>query len=47
VACQICLILLAIQALPALSGHIFFKPFGVRFGVRQINATSFGKVTVL
>ena len=34
VARQICLILLAIQALPGLSGPIFFKPFGVRFGVR-------------
>src|SRR5437879_749407 len=29
-----CLILLAIQALPGLSNHILFNPFGVRFGVR-------------
>ncbi len=29
-----CLILLEIQALPALSDHIIFDPFGVRFGVR-------------
>ena len=34
VATQMCLILLAIQALPALSDPIIFKPFGVRFGVR-------------
>src|SRR6266581_6749075 len=34
VAPQICLVLLAIQALPVLSGHILFNPFGVRFGVR-------------
>ncbi|HZI32689.1 MAG TPA: hypothetical protein VFF11_10125 [Candidatus Binatia bacterium] len=37
VAVQICLILLGIQAIPALSGHIFFNRFGVRFGVRLIN----------
>src|SRR5882762_5076790 len=35
VALQICLILLAIQALPALSDHIIFNRFGVRFGVRS------------
>jgi len=34
VAPQICLILLGIQAIPALSGHILFN----RFGVRLINA---------
>jgi hypothetical protein len=34
VAVQTCLILLGIQAIPALSGHIFFNRFGVRFGVR-------------
>jgi hypothetical protein len=34
VAVQMCLILLAIQALTALSDHIIFNPFGVRFGVR-------------
>src|SRR5205809_728120 len=34
VALQICLILLAIQALPALSSPIIFNRFGVRFGVR-------------
>src|SRR5438270_59556 len=32
---QICLILLAIQALPALSDPIIFNRFGVRFGVRS------------
>src|SRR5205814_9776155 len=35
VAPSICPILLTIQALPALSGPIIFKPFGVRFGVRS------------
>jgi hypothetical protein len=34
VAIPIYLILLAIQALPALSDHIIFNRFGVRFGVR-------------
>ena len=38
VAVQICLILLGIQALPALSDHIIFNQFGVRFGVRLTNA---------
>src|SRR2546430_4076953 len=35
VAPRICLILLAIQALPALSDPIIFNRFGVRFGVRS------------
>src|SRR5207249_4914122 len=35
VALRICLILLAIQALPALSDPIIFNRFGVRFGVRS------------
>ena len=29
--------LLAIQAKTVLSDHIFFNPFGVRFGVRSAN----------
>ena len=36
VAPQICLILLAIQALPALFGHIFFKPFAVRLVTQSL-----------
>jgi len=36
VAPQICLILLGIQAKTVLSERIFFNPFGVRFGVREM-----------
>ena len=36
VALQICLTLLAIQALPTLSGPVIFKLFCVRFGVRLV-----------
>ena len=46
VARQICLILLAIQAMPVLSRPIIFKPFGVRFGVRSSKQICTGRVTV-
>ena len=47
VALRICLILLAIQALPALSDPIIFNPFGVRFGVRLQTKAARGKVEII